>query len=196
MEKVWIGLGGVLLGGVLALAKEFFVIFLTRQKQAEYLAIRVVCILDRYVDGCASVVGDEGLSCGQPNSEEYRESQAQEPEFNLSSCDVEWKSLSSALMYDILSFPNKIEEAKHVIDGAFEYAATPPDYEEYFEERQYQYALLGLDANKLGDRLRDKYNLPKRNHKNWNPVDYLNESKNRILEIRFKREQRHQISIE
>ena len=90
-------------------------------------------------------------------------------------------------MYEILSFPNQIDAANHRIDGAFEYDAGPPDYEEGFEERQYQYAVLGLKAAYLADQLRTNYGVPMRECSDWNPIEYLNAQKVKIFEIRAKR---------
>src|SRR5438105_541965 len=49
-------------------------------------------------------------------------------------------------LYRLLSMPNEAEAADRKIGFAWQYAAGPPDFEEYFEERQDQYAKLGLAA--------------------------------------------------
>jgi hypothetical protein len=57
----------------------------------------------------------------------YHQIQVTPPTFDVQTLEVvDWKSLPSQLMYEILSFPNFIEAASHRIDAAFEYAASPP----------------------------------------------------------------------
>ena len=65
MEKVLIGLLGVVLGAFLTLLKDLLNIHLTRKKRAEYLAIRVTYVLDRFFAGCGDVARDDGLMYGR-----------------------------------------------------------------------------------------------------------------------------------
>ncbi len=190
MEKAIIGLAGVVLGAVLTTFKDLWISHIGRKKKAEYLAILVSCICDRFVDGCVLIVGDVGTFHGQTNEEGYHEIQVPYPDFNIHNLEVDWQSLPSELMYEILSFPNLIEESKHRIDGAFTYEAGPPDYAEGFEERQLQYAILGIKAGILADKLRKKYCLPLRKYDTWNPIEFMKKDQERILKRRDKRENR------
>jgi hypothetical protein len=144
MSEAVIGLIGVMVGALITGASEFWKERRTRKKNAEYLAIRIVSLLDRYVEGCTEVAGDDGLCQGQPDEDGCRRIQVEVPELHIQLIDVDWRSIPATLMYQILSFPNKIDAANHRIHGEFEHASSPPDYEEGFEERRYQYALLGL----------------------------------------------------
>ncbi len=187
MSDAVIGLIGVIIGALLISAKDFLASFMSRRKNGAYLAIRVISILDRYVEGCANVVSDDGLYHGETNSDGYRQIQSSVPEFEVQSLDVDWKSISANIMYEILSFPNQIDAANHRIQSVFEYAATPPDYDDGIEERQYQYAVLGLKASNIADRLRTAYGVPMREYCNWNPIEYLKEMKQKIDKIQEKR---------
>lgn len=187
MNEAVIGLIGVIVGAIITGTKELWMAWRSCQKDGKYLAIRVVSIFDRYVEGCTEVVSDDGLYQGQRDADGCRHLQASLPEFEIQSLDVDWKAIPANLMYEILSFPNLINTANHRIDGAFEYAAGPPDYEEGFEERQYQYAVLGLKAASLADQLRSNYGVPVRENSDWNPVEYLNKQKCKIFENQEKR---------
>lgn len=72
-------------------------------------------------------------------------------------------------MYQLLSLPNEAWEAEKAIQNVVEFEAGPPDYEEYFEERQLRYALLGLKAHELASQLRRKYKIPARKFEGWTP---------------------------
>ncbi len=45
-----------------------------------------------------------------------------------------------------------------MVSGSWEFSC-PPDYEEYFEERQYQFACLGLKAAQIAAELRESYDI-------------------------------------
>lgn len=177
LEIAIIGLVGVVVGAVvtagLTMIREWMSERKEQKKNSEYLAILVSSMLDMYVAGCAEVVSDDGLYHGERNADGYREIHSTAPSFEPLSVQVEWKSLPSKLMNEVLSFPLEIEAAKSKIEGAYEYEATPPDFDEYFAERQYQYALLGLRAFGLSSSLRRNARLPARSPSSWNPVEYM-----------------------
>ena len=175
MDKTAYVLIGVVLGVFLNAIKEWWFQKGTKKKELEYLAIRISCILDTFVNGCADVVADDGLCYGQTDKDGCRSIQTKTPDFDPLSIEVEWKSLKAEIMYEVLSFPNQIQSANHKVSGAFEYAASPPDYEEGFEERQLQYATLGLKAHSLASKLRTIGNLPSQatpGPEEWNPVQF------------------------
>ncbi len=185
MGEALIGLIGVVIGALMTAAKDIWVDRRSRQKNAEYLAIRVVSIFDRFIEGCVGVAGDDGLRDGQPTNEDGRLSvQVPAPGFDVQSLDVEWKSIPAQLMYEILSFSDLVALASHRVSGAFE-----NDYEEGFEERQFQYASLGLRAAKIANDLRNSYGLPEREHEDWNPVEYLLGKREEIKKVRARREE-------
>ena len=170
-------LGGVALGVFLTIGKDWIQSYRSNKTKAEYLAVRVTCALDRYVDGCVKIVNDYGM----PNDRGFYEVQEDFPELDLESMDLEWKTLPTDIMYRILSFQNQIESAHRSIAHYEEYEASPPDYSEAFEERQYQYAKLGMLANIYASKLRKKYGLPDRKFNDYNP---LTDMKKRYLDIK------------
>ena len=183
MESAVFGLLGVLLGGVLTVAKEWWLQWRKDKRDADYLAIQVVCLLERYVNECAAVVGDDGLCEGQADKDGYSSIQVAATKFEPNLLTVEWRSLPTVLMYEVLDFSRKVESASQYVSHAFDFA-TPPDYEEGFEERQYRYANLGIAASGLATRLRQHANLPGSGSDEWNPVAYM---QTQLAEIEVRR---------
>ncbi len=185
------GLIGVMVGALLTIAKDWWFQSMKSKKDAEYLAIQVSCALEQYSGQCAVVVGDDGLYQGQPDENGCRRSQVSEPAFELESLKVEWKSLPAHLMYEVLDFPYKVKVASQSVAAKFDYVAMPPDYEEGFEERQFQFATLGITASNLAAKLRDYVELPARIAVDWDPVSYMKEQKTTIEQQRTERASRH-----
>ena len=53
MEKLLpaiIGFTGVIVGGVLAVVKDWYIGKLNKNRDAKYLAVRVVCMLDAFIE--------------------------------------------------------------------------------------------------------------------------------------------------
>lgn len=193
MESAIFGLIGVVIGGLLTVAKEWWFQNRKSRKDAEYLSIQVSGELERYVASCADVVGDDGLCEGRPDENGYRTSQVKPPEFDLKSFNVEWKSLPTNLMYEVLDFPYKAELASQSISAVFEFVSTPPDFWEGLEERQFQYATLGIAASQLATKLRSHVGLPARRVGDWNPVRYMEEQISAIELERAERAKRHTV---
>ena len=189
MEKLLIGVSGVILGAILTVAREFWNDHRTKKKKAQFLAIRVTTMLDRFVEGCVSVVSDDGEMYGRDEQGCLRVNSTT-PVLNFDSLDVDWQSLPFDLMYEILNFPLGIEEANGMIGSVCEHVASPPDYEEGFEERHFQYSNIGLQAYELSKKIRERYGMPKNEFKYWNPIDFLEKNKKEIDEGRANREER------
>lgn len=183
MSSAIFGLLGVLLGSFLTVAKEWWFERRRNQKEVEFLSIHLVCLLEKFIDGCIGVIQDHG---------EYDERNCltvtvSSPMFEPQSLKVEWKALPSKLMYEIVNFPNEIEIANRQISNEFEFSASSPDYDEGFEERQYQYALLGLKAFELSKKLRDLAKLPEYEIRGFDPIKILNEDKSKTEALRKRR---------
>ena len=194
MDKTAYVLLGVALGVLLNAAKEWLFQRDKIRKDREYLTVRFACTLDTFVTSCTDVVADDGLSYGQPGPDGCRSVQVKAPSFDPYVIAVEWKSLPATLMYEILNFPNLVEAANHQIAGAFKYSASPPDYEEGFEERQLQYAYLGLKAHELSKRLRKTGGFPfpdTPNPEGWDSVRFMVEKVAGIQDLREQRAARH-----
>ncbi|WP_431609222.1 hypothetical protein [Chryseobacterium sp. 'Rf worker isolate 10'] len=65
MTEAVFGLVGVLLGSGISWFQSYWSNRRETKKNARYLAIRLVCIFDKYLDDCTAVVYDNGLSEGQ-----------------------------------------------------------------------------------------------------------------------------------
>jgi hypothetical protein len=98
-------------------------------------------------------------------------------------------------MYEILTFPNEIEVANQHVSATFEYSASPPEYAEGFEERQLQYANLGIAAENLASKLRRHAGLPARKASEWDHVKYMKEGKKNIEERREQLASQHALMI-
>lgn len=72
----------------------------------------------------------------------------------------EWRVLTGKLMYRIRELRVLQNEAHRIIGGVGEYN-HPPCYTDYFHERKYQYARLGMKALISAMRLRRTVDLPK-----------------------------------
>lgn len=170
MTEAVFGLIGVLIGSSISWFQTYWTNKQIENKNAKYLAIRVVCILDKYLEDCADVVNDDGLSYGQRTSEGCLEPQVKIPAPPIFPDDVDWKSIDHELMYKILSFPSDIIAGNKIINFSTD-IASPPDFEEWFEERRYYYSQFGLTAYKLSEELSMTYNIKKRTYNDWNPVE-------------------------
>lgn len=191
-EKIVIGLFGVVLGFFLNFFKDIFTARQTRNREAEYLAIRMICIFESFMDSCAAVVGDDGLYYGQTDEDGYHRVQVKTPDLDVELKDVNWKSFSPQLMYEILYFPSLVKEANSFISSTFEFAASPPEFSEGFEERQYQYSTLGLRAAEITQKLRKQYNIPKNHITSWDMVEYMLNERKKINKLRLDREKAHE----
>jgi hypothetical protein len=195
MSSAVFGLLGVALGAALAMAKEWWSQRRSMRKEREYLAILVAFSLEKLGLECADIVFDDGLSDGQYDLDGCRAPQASTPSFNPKSLDVDWKSIPADLVYQIFNLVNEIDAANHRISLAYEYQAGAPDYEEYFEERQMSYAVIGASCFALADRLRVLGGLPKRDVDGWDPVEEMLARKKEAEDSKAQREARRRTGL-
>lgn len=174
------GLIGVVVGSLLTLAREWWFQGRKNKKDREYLVVIVSCALDTYARQCSDVVADDGLYHGQTDEHGYHRVQTDTPEFKPETMSVEWKSLPASLLYQIVSLPAQADLANRKVSGVFEHCATLPESAEGFEERQFQYARLGLKAAVLAEQLRKLEGLDAVVKSDWDPVKYMEEELNKI----------------
>ncbi len=172
-------LGGALGGPWLALSKDRKLRRDELDRNARYLAIRVVCNLDPFVSQCCDVVNDEG----EENLAGETHPGVDSPTISLP-VDVDWKSIRPDLMYRVLSFPNEVEIAKQAVSFIANELSGPPDYSEFFEERIVQYGQLGLAALELAAKIRRAYEIPERDFGEWHPKDTLQRAIAKVNEAR------------
>lgn len=164
------GVLGVVVGASMTYWRERKFQALKDAKDAAHLVAHVAGALEHFSAGCEAVAFDDG-SYGDTD---YRSTQTTTPVFEPDKLQVEWRALPPDLMFQILDLPYRIQEAKRIIEGASEHAAMPPDFEEFFEQRQYQYAVLGADAGRLAARLRQYAGVPARaENPHWNSIEQM-----------------------
>ena len=184
MESAIFGLIGVVVGALLATAKDWWFEYRRRRKNLEYLSILVVSIFDHFVAGCIEVCRDDGLAHGSRDEHGCKAPQVDTPKLELLAIDVDWKSLPSSLMYEILNFPTLVDNANSYIYSIVEFVAGPPDYEEFFEDRAEQYSELGLRAMEISTKLRKLCKLPDpvENEEGWSRKKWLKKYKSEAIE--------------
>jgi hypothetical protein len=184
MEQAVIGFVGVIVGTLATIGYAWWSERTSLRRQARYLAVRVVCILDKFTDDCASVAGDDGLCRGETRPDGCHQVQVPDPAPPAFPEDLNWQSIDCNLMYRILSLPNAMDGVVRLLSSDDD-LDTPP-YDEYFEERQLQYAGLGLDVSQLAQTIRAAYAIPDLDQ-NTHLVRYMNEVKQRIEKQRDER---------
>lgn len=186
MEKELFGLVGVVVGFTLKLLHDGWEKRKQRQKEQCYLAAVVTMQLESFFDNALAVCNDNGM----PDERGEYHVTVSYPKFNLSHLDVDWRCLSQNLMLDILWLPEKIREATELIYSINEHVAFPPDHDELFEARQYEFAKLALTADELSSKLRKVAKLPARviGDEFYNPRENLKELLVKIDRIRQQRE--------
>lgn len=186
MTEAIFGLIGVFVGSGIAWFQSYWLDKRTANRNAKYLAIRIVCILDKYLEDCVSVVKDDGLSYGQRTIEGYLEPQVKAPGPPVYPEDVDWKSIHHELMFQLLSLPSEVTDGERVIKAALEITG-PPNFEEWFEERRFYYSQFGLMADKLSNDLCEKYGIRKKRYNDWDPIEDL---KHELDKVNVKRKLR------
>lgn len=155
-------------GSWLALGRETRLKKEDRDRLATYLAVRIVAALDPFVSACCGVVADKG----SPDAEGCYRSDVDDPELTFAA-DIDWKSIDSGLMYRILTLPNEIVTAQQSIRFVGDMVAFPPDYDDWFEERAFQFGKLGIAALDLATELRERFRLPMRDYSRYDPRPVL-----------------------
>ncbi len=144
----------------LSINREALAATRSRDLQAVYVAVRLIGVLDDFARGCLDIVKDDGEYVMEDHGQEERHPTASYPTLTLPQ-DVDWKTVTTAFMYRALGMPSQIDAARRSITLSSEYS-WPPDYEEVFEQRQSEYAKLGLVALSLSEDLRQHYKVPEK----------------------------------
>jgi len=156
--------------------------WIKEKAEAKYLAIRVVCLLDKFVEDCASTASDNG----EEDNEGVTYPTVDPPPPPTFPTDVNWKSISSSTMYKILALPASTERAASYIRAVGE-NSFPPDYSEVFEARAASYSNLGLATHQLTEELRKKYDIGPAEFRNWDPIENMQRELKELLDLRKKR---------
>jgi hypothetical protein len=139
---VW-GFVGVVVGSILATAKDLLLDWVKHKRNRNHAAVRIVTLLDVFIDQCRDVAFDKG----EPDFSQHDEGELgpsiNDPESPPFPDDIDWQALDPQLAYRILSLPALYSAAKSAIRQVDH---GPPDHVEFFEERRYQFAKLGRIA--------------------------------------------------
>jgi hypothetical protein len=154
----------------------------TKKSEGKYLAVRVVCVLDKFVEDCASTAIDSG----EENENGTSIARVNAPDPPTYPNDVNWKSIDDTLMYKLLSLPASTERAANYVQGSTENASLP-DHSEYFEARAESYASVGLQAYELSRMIRKEYKLPPVQFLAWDPIRRMEDE---LKEISKRQEMR------
>lgn len=190
MTEAIFGLMGVLLGSGISWFQSYWSTKKETNKSARYLAIRLVCILDKYVEDCTEVVKDDGLSCGQRTPDGSLAPQVETPTPPAYPDDIDWKSIDHELMYRLLSLPSEVENGNRMIKATLEIAG-PPDFEEWFVERKFYYCQFGLTAYQLSDDLSSKYGIKKKTYHSWDHAAELKKELEIVAGVRQLKIEEH-----
>lgn len=126
-------------------------------RERYFIATELIFMLEQYAEGCARVATDDGRN--NQDRQPERQAEASYPELNLTDVSGDWRVLDPHHMYRIRELPVLQNEARRAIAYARE-IPVPPLHENYFWERQYQFARLGMKSVILAMRLRKSAGLP------------------------------------
>jgi hypothetical protein len=164
------GLQTALIAGVVLFGlnwiREIVTARLKRRHDAEVVAFSLALQLDKLISQCSDVVNDEG-----EEDRDTGEWHAMKKFPTLAFPEnTNWSSLQRKFQYRIRWLPNELDTAVHAIQEAAEIGG-PPDYYEYFQERQIRAAEIGLEALSIRQRLTDKYGVRPFDRGKWDPKD-------------------------
>ena len=191
MTEAIFGLLGVLIGAGLTWYQTYWMNKKEIERNARYLAIRVVCILDQYMENCAHTMNDIGLRFGDRNAEVQQEPRVGAPESPVYPEDVDWKSIDHELMYKILAFPSEVNVWRQTSNEMWE-IAQGTDLADWYSERAYWHSNYGLQAFKLSKELGAKYGIKGKSYPAWNPEKDFTEKLDRFATERGRRMARYQ----
>jgi len=175
------GLFGAIIGGVIVVSGQYILAEVLRRRDANYAAIRIVCLLEEYFEKCVEVVLDDGTFQGQPagrtnEGQEYLKPRVSLPTTIAYPDDINWKSLSPKLMFRSFKLSNASISINRSIVAASQ-DAFPPDYEEYFAARHEGYARLGIEALDLSKAFKKAYGISEETKSDsylyWDPEERL-----------------------
>ncbi|WP_029589803.1 hypothetical protein [Franconibacter helveticus] len=182
----WLGslIGGVA-GGVIGHFTNHAIVWFKENKQSSperrFICVEIVFLLESYSRKCAEVVNDDGEPT-DPHGE-LTPVVLLPDVIDYSVIKGNWRALKSETMYGICSLPPLQRRAVDNISFMSEMSSLP-DNREYFDERQLQFAQLGLKAAKLACEIRKENLFPESDLKTW----VIPTMQEKISQITSKRE--------
>lgn len=159
-----------------------------KSKNAHYLAVRFIPILEQFLDSSYAVAFDDGTSQGMPaGGDGTYESQRKEPILKLPT-DVDWKSIDKKLLERIMQISSDLYLVNKTLEGEAEFADPP--YSEFMSIRQYQYAKFSIKCDDVLKDIRTITSIPSKEYPEWwNPREKCLEKISRFEEIQKKKEE-------
>jgi hypothetical protein len=173
MESAVFGLIGVIVGSAITAVKEWWFQRSKEQKTMHRAAAMLVPHLDAFVAACARIANDDGTDRTRPGDEAPKAEREPKPKFDPTHLKIEWQSLPATVLYRALDLPHRVELTERVVAAAFAEGAFYRIPVDGFDERQYQYAGLGLEVAALAEETRSLAKLPKRPEGKWDPFSYM-----------------------
>jgi hypothetical protein len=166
---------GVLLGAF----KDIFTDHWKRRRLTKYNAMLLATTLDQLISDCLDVIFD-------PQCEDQQGiSQATAPTPKIEwPAQLEWSLIPTELMYRCLLIPASIKRANESTSFVYNVIAGPPDYSEYFEERDDCYSQIGLAAVHILNRLNESYGVERQERLHRDPQQVFTSTLKRIAESR------------
>ncbi|WP_179381821.1 hypothetical protein, partial [Enterobacter hormaechei] len=161
--------GGVWYGQRLITQREKEAAATKRESELYFISTQLVFRLERFAQGCAEVVNDEGFE----DDKGYTRTGISAEPFSTEDIDGDWRVLPSRILYRIRELSVLIPEASRYISIVSDYD-NPPDWQMTFKERRYQYSRLGLRAMILARRLRRLNAMPSSHLDNNSPWSVQN----------------------
>lgn len=126
-------------------------------RERHFIATELVFLLERFAESCSYVASDSGEDNTDPQP--TREPIVNYPELNFSDVSGDWRVLDTRLMYRIRELPVLQMQANKAIANIGE-GDNYGSRRDYFRERWYRYAGLGLKAIIQARRLRRMAGFP------------------------------------
>lgn len=159
-QVIW-GLLGVIVGSVLATIKDLTLDWWHQRRNKRYAAVRIVSLLDVFIDRCRDVATDEGEEQFQAHGHGTIQPTVRAPECPDFPDDIVWNSLNPQLVYRIMALPALLSETQAAASYALAYA-SPPDGADFIQQRRYGFAKLGLLTLEIANDLRKAAKLAAR----------------------------------
>lgn len=140
-----------------------------KEKELYFISTQLVFRLERFAQGCAEVVNDEGWE----DDKGFTRTSVSTEAFSTDDIKGDWRVLPDRTLYRIRELSVLIPEASRYISIVSEYD-SPPDWPITFKERRYQYSRLGLRALLLARRLRRLNDMPSSHLDNDSPWSVQN----------------------
>lgn len=176
MDQATSSLLGIFLGIFLKSLYDYIMISKNNNSEATYAAIRILCVLDEFIEDCVKVSYDDG----ETDSEGIYHYRSDLPDIIDYPSDINWKSMDHNLVFEILNINNLILDSQNYLRVAIDHWIDPP-YDDLGGERKYQYSSLGLIAINISEKLRKKYSIPEiekiNKAEDWDIKEFLESTK-------------------